>query len=69
MSGCKVLSWNAGGGSPPLYSGSSPDFELQADRQGRAPEFAAAFAKSDLAAMADAEIERQLKQASELGEG
>lgn len=44
-----------------------PAMILQADRQGRADEFAATFAKSDLRSMADAEIDQQLHQASDLG--
>ncbi|KAL4421764.1 hypothetical protein ABPG77_009747 [Micractinium sp. CCAP 211/92] len=44
------------------------DLTTQADRQGRAGDFAAAYAKSELKAAADAEIERQLALASDLDE-
>ena len=40
---------------------------LQADRQGRAADFAAAYAKSEFKTAAYAEIESQLNQASDLG--
>ena len=40
---------------------------LQADRQGRAADFAAAYAASEFKAAADREIEVQLAQASDLG--
>jgi len=39
----------------------------QADRQGRAADFAAAYAKSELKVAADEEIERQMATASDLG--
>jgi hypothetical protein len=39
----------------------------QADRQGRSGDFAAAFAKSELKAEADREIEKLLAQSSDLG--
>ncbi len=52
----------------PSLSTSTLFARLQADRQGRAGDFAAAYAKSELKAAADAEIERQLALASDLGE-
>lgn len=46
-----------------------PSFSiLQADRQGRAADLADAYDKSELKAAADAEVERQLGMASDLGE-
>ena len=44
------------------------DFTTQADRQGRAADLAVAYAKSQLKADADGEVERQLAMASDLGE-
>jgi hypothetical protein len=43
------------------------DLTTQADRQGRAGDFAAAFAKSEFKAAADREIEQQLAAHSDLG--
>jgi hypothetical protein len=43
------------------------DLTTQADRQGRASDFAAAYAKSELKAEVDQEIAAQLAQASDLG--
>ncbi|KAL4431462.1 hypothetical protein ABPG75_006718 [Micractinium tetrahymenae] len=44
------------------------DLTTQADRQGRAADFGAAYAKSELKTAAEAEIERQLAMASDLDE-
>lgn len=45
----------------------SPRPPPQADRQGRAEDFACTFANSELKEAVDAEIERQLATASDLG--
>ena len=43
------------------------DLTTQADRQGRAGDFAATYAKSQYKVAADAEIEKQLAAHSDLG--
>lgn len=54
--------------SPACPTSTRRQLNLQADRQGRSVDFAAAFAGSELKAAADKELEQLLVEAEEMGE-